>query len=314
MDNFVLTTPVALLVFNRPELTAQVFAAVREARPPRLLVVADGPRTGRRDDQEKCAEVRRIVGRIDWPCDVMLNYSEENLGCKLRVSSGLDWVFEQVEEAIILEDDCLPDLSFFRFCQELLAYYRYHEKIMMICGTNLLRNWKSEIQSYHFSNNGGVWGWASWRRAWQYYDVKMSLWQDPVIRLKICNELGSDRLFRQKALEFDRVAAGGVDTWDYQWSFAQLLQSGLAVIPATNLVSNNGFGADATHTVNPRTKYAKTPTAPCLFPLKMNQNLTPDREYDAALHKLAQAEKPMVQKCTDSFRQLLSAVTGHGCT
>lgn len=311
MSDFVLTTPVALLVFNRPEQTARVFAAIRAARPPRLLVVADGPRRGRPDDPERCAEVRRIVEQVDWPCELLCNYSEENLGCKMRVSSGLDWVFGQVEEAIILEDDCLPDPTFFRFCQELLHHYRDDERVMTICGTNLLRAWKTDIQDYHFSHNGCVWGWASWRRAWQYYDVKMSLWRDPAIRAKIRNILGNDHFYRQKALEFDRVVSGSVDTWDYQWSFAQLVRSGLAVIPATNLVSNIGFGADATHTVNPRTVYADTPATPCEFPLNFNQKLVPDPEYDAALHKLAQAEKPIIQKCADYFRQMFSVISGN---
>lgn len=120
MDNFSLSTPVAMLVFNRPELTARVFAAIRAARPQQLLIVADGPRNGHPEDVQRCAEIRRIVEQVDWPCRVFRNFSETNLGCKLRVSSGLDWVFSQVEEAIILEDDCLPDYSFFRFCQEML--------------------------------------------------------------------------------------------------------------------------------------------------------------------------------------------------
>lgn len=159
MESFRLTISVVLLVFNRPSVTSRVFAAIRETRPTRLFIIADGPREGRSSDVASCAEVRRIVACIDWPCEVSRNYSDVNLGCKKRVASGLDWVFQQVEEAIILEDDCLPDPTFFRFCQELLGRYRDDEKVMSICGSNPLRTWKADIQGYHFSLNGGIWGW-----------------------------------------------------------------------------------------------------------------------------------------------------------
>jgi len=304
VNTFTLTTPVALLVFNRPETTARVFAAIREAKPPQLLVVADGPRSGRPDDVQKCAEVRRIVEQVDWPCTVLQDYADVNFGCKMRVSSGLDWVFSKVEEAIILEDDCLPDPTFFRFCQEMLALYRHDERIMMISGTNLLGEWKSTVQSYHFSNNGGIWGWASWHRAWQYYDVNMSLWWEPASRLKVSDVLGGGSRFRRRAIEFDRAAAGKVDTWDYQWSFVQLLRSGLTVVSAVNLVSNIGFNVDATHTVNPRTVYAGLPTFPCRFPLNINLLAAVDHDYDAAVLKLAQSERPLLLKIADFFRQI----------
>lgn len=304
MSSFNLTTPVALLVFNRPETTARVFAAIRKARPQLLLVVADGPRPERPDDLQKCTEVRAIVEQIDWPCEILRNYSESNLGCRLRVSSGLDWVFSQVEEAIILEDDCLPDPTFFRFCQEMLDLYRLDDRITMISGANLLGEWKSAVQSYHFSTNGGIWGWASWRRAWQHYDVDMSLWREPTSRLKVSDVLGGGQRFRMRAIEFDRAAAGNIDTWDYQWSFAQLLQSGLAVVSAVNLISNIGFNVDATHTVNPRTIYAELPTIPSRFPLNVNLLTSVDHDYDAAVLKLAQSERPLLLKLSDLISQI----------
>lgn len=309
MNSFTLTTSVALLVFNRPETTARVFAAIREARPQQLLVVADGPRTNRHDDIIKCAEVRRVVEQIDWPCKVLRNYSEANLGCRLRVSSGLDWVFSQVEEAIILEDDCLPDQTFFRFCQEMLELYRHHERIMMISGSNLFGEWKSTAQSYHFSAAGGIWGWASWRRAWQHYDVEMVLWSDSVSRLKVSKVLGGGELYRTRSIDFDRVASGNIDTWDYQWSFAQLLKSGLAVVSAVNLISNIGFNVNATHTVNPRTLYANSPTTSCQFPLKINHIDSADQDYDAAVLKLARAERPLLLKMADFLRLIYGYIS-----
>lgn len=306
MSSFTLTTPVALLVFNRPEETFRVFSAIREARPEQLLVIADGPRSNRPDEPTLCAEVRRIVGQVDWPCQVLSNYSDVNLGCRVRVSSGIDWVFSQVEEAIILEDDCLPDPTFFRFCQEMIDLYRHDERVMMISGANLLGEWKSSVQSYHFSNNGGIWGWASWRRAWRYYDVDMSQWWVPASRLKVSDALGGGKHYLTRAIDFDRAATGNVDTWDYQWSFTQLLQSGVAAVSSVNLISNIGFAANATHTVNPRTKFAELPAFPCRFPLNINPLITVDHDYDSTVLKLAQSERPLLLKVADFLRLIRS--------
>ena len=144
-------TPVAFIIFNRPDTTKRVFEAIRHAKPPKLLVIADGPRADRPGEAEKCAAAREIIEGVDWECEVLTNYSDVNLGCGKRVSTGIDWVFDQVEEAIILEDDCLPNPSFFKFCELMLEQYRHDQRIMSISGTNYLETWKSSIQSYYFS-------------------------------------------------------------------------------------------------------------------------------------------------------------------
>lgn len=279
-SNFDLTTPVALLVFNRPETTAKVFAAVRIARPKQLLLVADGPRKDHADDSALCAEVRSIVEQIDWPCEVLYNYSETNLGCKMRVSSGLDWVFSQVEEAIILEDDCLPDASFFPFCQELLARYLDDERVMMVCGTNLLGRWKDDRQSYHFANYDWVWGWASWRRAWRKYDVTMSQWSDPCCRNKIRQLLQNDEFFSLREKAFQQAFDNNIDTWDYQWSFTRHLYEGLAVVPSINLVTNIGYGRDATHTKVMDNELAGMSSGRIDLPLRCPEGIVSDSGYD----------------------------------
>lgn len=313
MSDFILTTPVALLVFNRPKETSCVFAAIREARPRQLLVVADGPRSNRPGDLDLCAEVRCIVEQVDWPCQVLNNYSDSNLGCGLRVSSGLDWVFNQVKEAIILEDDCLPDPTFFRFCQELLNHYRDEDRIMSICGSNLVGSWKADLQSFHFSRCFGVWGWATWRRAWNCYDVNMSLWKKPESRLRIYEILGGGAPYRMRALDFDRAAAGRVDTWDYQWTFAQLVRSGLSVVPAINLVSNIGFNSEATHTVQANNSFSSLPTFPCRFPLEINRMAIVDQEYDAAVVKKILSGMPLLLKLSNFVRSIgTSLFRGHG--
>lgn len=245
-----LKTPVLFLVFNRPDTTQKVFAAIRQAKPLRLFVAADGPRENRPGEAEVCEQTRRIIDSVDWDCDVVTLFRDTNLGCRKAVSSAIDWFFAHVEEGIILEDDCLPSASFFRYCQELLEYYRHDTRIMQICGLNVLNEWHRNGHSYYFSQYGPIWGWASWRRAWKQYDVDMKLW--PEIREKKvyedfcqCREEATFRL----AL-YDKVHNGEIDTWDYQWGFSKMVNHGLSVIPSVNLISNIGFTDDATHTMS----------------------------------------------------------------
>jgi hypothetical protein len=236
-----LQTPVAFLIFNRPDTAVRVFEAIRAARPPKLLVVADGPRCGRVDDAELCAATRRVIETVDWPCEVLTNFAESNLGCKERVSSGLDWVFSQVEEAIILEDDCLPHPSFFRFCEEMLRRYREDDRIMMIGGTNYLKDRQDVPESYFFSRYFAIWGWATWRRAWDKYDITLSEWG------KLRQTCQISTMYHQKFMQkhltslFDAAYAGRVNTWDIQWFYTCLFNNGLAVIPKRNLISNIGI-------------------------------------------------------------------------
>jgi hypothetical protein len=276
-------TPVALFIFNRIDTTKQVFDQIRKTKPSKLLVVADGPRTNRPGELEKCTQVRELIDQVDWDCKVIKNYSEQNLGCKQRVFSGLSWVFEVVDEAIILEDDCLPDLTFFQFCEELLEKYRDDERVMAIGGTNVLGRWKSDIQSYHFSYHGTIWGWASWRRAWNYYDVDVKLWGKQEVKNCIRSLCANDREYRYRAQLFESVYRQEVDTWDYQWMFTRFIQSGLTVLPAVNLVSNLGFGhADATHTKKVN-KLANLNRYNLTFPLKIHEYVCIDREFEKAL-------------------------------
>jgi hypothetical protein len=284
MADFQLTTPVAFLIFNRPDTTARVFEAIRQAKPPKLLVVADGPRPDRPDDVEKCKAARAIIDKVDWDCAVLTNYSDLNLGCKNRVSSGLDWVFSLVEEVIILEDDCLPHPSFFRFCQDLLDYYRDDERIMAISGDNFQLGRKRTEYSYYFSRYNHIWGWASWRRAWQYYDVKMRLWQE----IRDCNWLeyilGEGQSVKYWTKIFQSAYDGKIDTWGYRWTFACWIQNGLTILPNVNLVSNIGFGEGATHTSSSKSKVANLPVEEMIFPLKHPPFLLRHVEADDFTH------------------------------
>lgn len=242
-------TPVAFIIFNRPDTTAIVFESIRQAKPLKLLVVADGARQGKVGEAEKCAAARAIIDRVDWECEVLTNYSDVNLGCRKRVSSGLDWVFEQVEEAIILEDDCLPHSSFFDYCQELLVHYRDDDRIWCISGGNYQDGQLRGDGSYYFSNYNHCWGWASWRRAWQQYDRDLSNW--PAFRDGCYLESILDSQLEVDYWQdiFDRLdSLGEPNTWDYAWTFTCWQNRGLTTLPNVNLVSNLGFRSDATHT------------------------------------------------------------------
>jgi len=261
-------TPVTLIIFNRPDLTKKVFEAIRQAKPPTLLVVADGPRPNRPDEVEKCAAARAIIDSIDWKCELLTNYSDVNLGCKHRVSSGINWAFEAVEEAIILEDDCLPHPTFFRFCEEMLAHYRDDKRVMSICGDNSRSMSRRTDYSYYFSRLTPIWGWATWRRAWQYYDVNMKLW--PTIKGGgWCKDIMMDpKITKAWESNFQSIHSNEVDTWDYQWTFACWIQNGLSAIANTNLISNCGFNAEATHTKEADHRLANRPIEAMEFPLK----------------------------------------------
>ena len=270
-------TAVAFIVFNRPDVTRRVLAAIREARPPALFVIADGPRLDRRGEAEKCAEVRAVLASgVDWPCVVKTNYSDVNLGCGRRVATGLDWVFDQVEEAIILEDDCLPDASFFPFCEELLGKYRDDERVAQISGCTYVAQTVRRDSSYLFSRYGPIWGWATWRRAWRNYDFRLSQW--PQIRVsdvwRRAMTRGPERAMRERA--YDDIRGGRLDTWDYQWGLDKIKHGMVSAISCVNLVENIGFGPDATHTTR---KEAGLPRGRITFPL-IHPALIRDETYD----------------------------------
>lgn len=243
-----LDTPVLFLVFNRPDTTRQVFEAIRQARPRQLFIAADGPRPGRPDDAEKCTLVRQVVAQVDWNCEVKTLFRENNLGCKYAVSSAIDWFFEWVEEGIILEDDCLPVHGFFTFCTQMLAYYRDNEQVMHISGSNHHAGKRWGRASYHFSVYNHVWGWATWRRAWRHYDVHMGAWEAFLAENKLGRVLGRKSQVHYWERTFEAVRHNRVDTWDYQWTYALWNANGVSITPHVNLISNIGFGPDATHT------------------------------------------------------------------
>jgi hypothetical protein len=282
-------TPVVLILFNRAETTKAVWEALRRAKPSRLFVIADGPRPSRPGEAEKCREARSIVETLDWDCQLEIDFSDRNLGCRARISSGLDWVFSQVEEAIILEDDCVPDPSFFGFCDALLERYRDDERIMHISGSNYLFGHFAErhsLSSYYFSRYNHSWGWATWRRAWAHYDAEMSRW--PLLREQ--NGLADILVGDEWAIPywkriFDQVSAGRIDSWAYIWTFSCWINHGLTILPTVNLISNIGFHAQGSHTLNRYSRFAKMATGTIELPLQEPPYLIRDHEADRYIQR-----------------------------
>lgn len=249
-------TAVLFLVFNRPDLTEIVFEAIRKAKPPRIYLAADGPRND--NDKILCDKVRQIISSVDWPCEVKTLYHNNNLGCKIAVSTAISWFFENEEEGIILEDDILPDTSFFTYCEKLLDYYRNSQHVMMISGCNPVSGKYVSPYSYEFSNYSLVWGWASWKRAWKLYDVNMVKW--PIYKKKQSLKTIPNVTKNFEAIWtdiYEKTYNNQIDTWDFQWFFAINTNHSFMIIPKENLIINLGFREDATHSHQGTPDYIK---------------------------------------------------------
>ena len=266
--DYVCLSPVLLLIFRRPALTARVLETLRQVRPARLWVAADGARDDQAEEQRLCEQTRAIIETgIDWPCELRTRFLSAHAGCKKAVAEALDWAFAVEERLIILEDDCLPSADFFQFCDELLEKYESDERVMQISGTQC-HGWELSGASFFFSRFGPIWGWASWRRAWQVYDVTMASWPELSKSQRIRELCPEPFEANWRRRVFEQVASGQLDTWDYQWAYAKLLAGGLNVVPNQNLISNLGFGDDATHTHDVKDSRAELPFGSMRFPLR----------------------------------------------
>ncbi|TAG07164.1 MAG: nucleotide-diphospho-sugar transferase [Cytophagia bacterium] len=251
-------TPVLFLVFNRLDTTKQVFAKIREIQPRQLFIGADGARPEKEGEKEKVEAVRKyVLDNIDWDCEVKTLFREKNLGCGVAVSEAITWFFENVEQGIILEDDTLPDLSFFTFCEELLNYYKDDERVMHIGGTSFQMGKIRGNASYYFSKYTHIWGWATWQSSWIKYDFRINnkIGNNLLSILDYYNFSNNEKTYWLNI--FNQIEQ--IDTWDYQWFFSIWKSKSVSIVPNVNLISNLGFGDDATHTksVN-KLSYLKT--------------------------------------------------------
>jgi hypothetical protein len=305
MNDQQFSTPIVLIIFNRPDTTARVFHKIAKIKPSKLLVIADGARANKKGEVDLVMETRAIISHVNWPCQVRTNYSEINLGCKLRVASGLDWVFSLESEAIILEDDCLPSDSFFQFCDEMLDRYRGNKSIGMIGGINFQPSEVRAASDYFFSKYTHIWGWATWADRWAgAYDVDIKGWPKVKTEKALKNTLSSIGELKYWEAIFDRVHSNQIDTWDYQWVFANWISNRLNILPSVNLISNIGFGDDATHTKG-YSELANLPLEDLAFPLrhpdKIKVNVTADKYMDRLCYR-----RPLYRRLIGKLRRFIS--------
>jgi hypothetical protein len=275
-------SPVLFLVFNRVDTMKKVFDSIRSYQPDRLYIAADGPRKEKPGETEVCSEVREfITGAIDWPCEVKTLFREDNLGCKNAVSSAITWFFDNEEEGIILEDDCLPHPDFFIFCDTLLEYHRNNEQVMIISGNNFQDGKKWGEASYYYSRFSHIWGWAGWRRAWKKYSTEMEQLEAFGRDHVIYNLFGHRRIEKYFLNKFRLVRNNQINTWDYQWQYTVWANGGLSILPNMNLVQNIGIGeANATHT----SKFSSADSSATSSLGSLTHPLFQVSELDADLH------------------------------
>lgn len=274
--------PILFVFFNRLEISMRAFEAVRRQRPQRLYLACDGPRNDKSGEAEIVLGIRNtILNSIDWDCDVKTLFQEKNLGCGKGVFTAINWLFDNEELGIVLEDDCVANDSFFRFMAEILNKYKDDQRIGMVAGSNLISTYNEKRCSYFFSRYKSCWGWGTWKRAWQNMDMEMN-WRKDYLRDIISNSgyyaRGEYKWHHQlKCIDEDYVSA-----WDWQWYYSLAAQNQLCVYPSVNLVSNIGDDANATHT-----SFGNITKASCdmTFPLVPPKYVCPNERFDNAFWK-----------------------------
>lgn len=274
--------PILFLVFNRLDTTKLVFEKIREVKPKQLFIGSDGAREGVDGEKEKVELVRKyILDNIDWACEVKTLFRDKNLGCGHAPAQAITWFFEQVEYGIILEDDCVPHVYFFTFCELLLEKYKDNSEIYAITGCRF-QNKKYGTASYYFAYYFHVWGWATWRRAWQQFDFDLKDYREFIASNQIKEIALNDEQEQFWKTTFERLLEYRDDVWDYQWMYKIYRNKGLVVAPNVNLVSNVGWGTEATHTFDKLNHLSNRKTESILkliHPDKIYRNKAADNFY-----------------------------------
>lgn len=300
------STPILLLTFNRPELVRAQLHRLRRIQPSKLFVSSDGPRASRPGEGALVEACRAEVTKgVDWPCEIFTKYEVENLGCGLGVSSAISWFFDQVEEGIIMEDDCQLSDSFFPYCQQLLEVYRYDDGVAGISADFRMLQCERPKNEYGFIRFAQIWGWASWRRVWQQYDFTMSAWDGDVSRVAGLEGLGANSVrYWQKS--FDKMRRGEIDTWDFQLAHLVLSKGWKFIHPMCNLVTNIGYGAAATHTRSKNDASANLPAYDVEFPLKENRQYL---DYDRYLCESSFVDRSLLEKIVRRCKAFLNRLS-----
>jgi hypothetical protein len=285
-----MNTPILFLIFNRPDTTQKVFNEIRKQKPERLFIASDGPRSDRQEEKISCAQARGIIKQIDWPCDLKTLFRDHNLGCKMAISSAISWFFDHVEYGIILKDDCLPHPSFFQYCEELLIKYKNDDRVGHISGNCFFPAVVNDGFSYDFCSFSNIWGWASWRRVWQNYDVNFSYWEeaqkDKNKRKSLFKYL-SEKIYFSSFIPDTLNGGKGINAWSVQYLYMLRVQNQLSIYPAVNLVTNIGLdAATATHTTSKKSMKWYIPSQAITLPLKHPKYILPSYRIDNALKQM----------------------------
>jgi glycosyltransferase involved in cell wall biosynthesis len=297
-------TPIVIFIFNRPDCTQSVFSSIAAIQPERLFIVADGPRDGNIDDEQLCAAARLVTENISWPCDVSRKYSTKNIGCRNSIPAGLNWVFEQVEECIILEDDCLPQVSFFQYCEELLARYKNDSKVMTIGGHRSDGPNEFDGDSYFFSKYPSIWGWATWKNKWLCYDLAMQKWDSLRGTSWLRDILKKEEAVAYWRRMFDKMQ-NGFDTWDYALVYSSWLHNFISIRPKVNMIANIGFNDSATHTKSEESVSAFQIAADLHFPLVHPLNIAVNESDDERIEwvSFSGMDKRILNNLREKVRQ-----------
>lgn len=317
MKSALIDLPVALIFFVRPNTFQKVFDKVKKARPSKLFLIQDGPRADHPGDIENVMACRKIAEDIDWECEVYRNYSEVNLGCGKRPATGIDWLFSHVNYAVILEDDCIPNDSFFPYMKELLEKYKNDERIGIISGFNHFKEWDCGEYSYCFTKTGATLGWGTWRRVWEKYDYMVSSIKSPYIQQLLTNEIeysraAKARISSWKKANLDVSGQKKISYWDIQFGFVKYTQSLLCIVPNHNLIYNIGAGEGATHTSKIKETTWKLgqvmfmPTKDIEFPLCHPNVIICDKKYDLLYFKKMAYPYPWIRQFRRFIRVLRS--------
>jgi hypothetical protein len=281
-----INSAILFLIFNRPNEAKRVFEIIRDLKPKKLYVVADGPRN--KVEEIQCSLARKVI-EVDWECEVLTRFNKNNLGCKLNVSSAIDWFFQNEEQGIILEDDVIPTKDFFIYCDELLEKYKDDERIGGISGVNFVPNLVKGIDaSYFFSNHIHIWGWATWRRVWSKYDVEMRGWTaTKESRKELELNIGGWKNRSYWGRIFDATSSGKINTWDYQLVYMFYRNNYLSITPKYNLVENIGFNGLATHTSGGKPKHVvEMQTLETILPLVHPASVEQNKSADMAVSQI----------------------------
>jgi hypothetical protein len=289
-------TPVLLTIHSRPDTTLRVFEIISRIKPAYLFIAADGPRDHVESDKLNCAQAREIVDKIDWECELHTLFRQENLGCRMAMSTSITWFFDNVDKGIILEDDCLPEVDFFYFCDEMLERYKKNEDVFVVAGNNFQKISDLNKKSYYFSRYMHCWGWASWSRAWDKFDNSMSNWPKMKSTNKLDEVLDDNSQVKYWTSIFDDTYCKKIDSWAYVWMYSCWYHNGMTIIPGVNLVKNIGFDDDATHTSGRQGNMASCSSGlefPLLHPKTIMLNVDADKWTERVLYSGSMPKKIM---------------------